>query len=477
MTSDDPKVGIVVLNWNKKDYLLRLLDSLQKIDYGNFDITVVDNASTDGSAEAVKEQFPHINILVNSKNLGCGAGLNTGMRHIVDKGGYKYIWLLDNDAEIEDNTLQKLIKVMENDEKIGICGCALFDYHNKNFLVDCGSFVNRKAHSRGFSGENYELPSGPFEVDFVVSASAVVRTLAAQKVGFIDQRYFFEWDDIDFCISLKKKGYKVVSVPAARVYHKPFLPGERSWNPYYVLRNRALFISKHLSSWDRIKAFYPVAREMAKIYSYSYLQNRKDVAKKVKFALRDFIHDRWGEREFVRKNNLNEGITFSDLTSKLNYKKKARIIIFPSGNRDEIDKLLSDLSQAREDPRQNWKVCLFIQEKRVPLIKVQLADKVIPESFSNSKFPVITRFLIFLQVLFHRFDIAIDTAEHNNILYYYATPQVYKWDSRTNLFRIGDENIYKFWKLPLAFILGEVGAVLILPLFFIKSFSYWTRNS
>ncbi len=476
MTSDDPKVGIVVLNWNKKDYLLNLLHSLQKIEYGNFDITVVDNASTDGSAEAVKEQFPHIDILVNSINLGCGGGLNTGMRYVADKESYEYIWLLDNDVEIEIYTLRRLINVLESDEKIGICGCALFDYHNKNFLVDCGSLVNRKAHSRGFSGENYDLPSDPFEVDFVVSASAVVRTRAAQEVNFIDQRYFFEWDDIDFCISLKEKDYKVVSVPAARVYHKPFLPGERSWNPYYVFRNRALFISKHLSFWNKIKAFYPVVREMAKIYAYSCLQNRKDDANKIKLALRDFMNNKWGEREFTRGNNWSEGITFSELRNKLNYNKKTRIIVFPSGNRDEIDQLLSELSQAREDSRQNWEVYLFIQEKRVPLIKVQLADEVIAESFSNTRFPVITRISSLLKILFHRFDIAIDTATHETMLYYYTTPKVYKWDSKTNLFHIADENIYKIWKLPLAFILGEIGALLILPLVFIKSFSYREKN-
>ncbi|MGH7791526.1 MAG: glycosyltransferase family 2 protein, partial [Thermodesulfobacteriota bacterium] len=298
MTSH-PKVAIVVLNWNKKDYVLALLDSLQSIDYDNYEITFVDNASTDGSVESVKEKFPDIDMLVNPKNLGCGGGLNTGMKHIAERGEYKYIWLLDNDAKIETNTLQKLITAMEGDEKIGICGCALFDYYNKSFLVDCGSFVNRKAQTRGFAGEYVELPNEPFEVDFVVSASAVVRTQAVREVNFIDQRYFFEWDDIDFCISLKEKGYKVVPVPSARVYHKPFLPGERACNSYYLFRNRALFISKHLGFWEKIKAFYPVVREMAKIFTYSYLQHRRDDAKKVKFALTDFIKNRWGEREFT----------------------------------------------------------------------------------------------------------------------------------------------------------------------------------
>lgn len=215
---------------------------------------------------------------------------------------------------------------------------------------------------------------------------------------------------------------------------------------------------------------------MTKIYTYSYLQNRKDDANKIKFALRDFIHNRWGEREFARGNNSSEGITLLELIIRLNHKKKAKVIVFPTENRNEIDHLLSDLFQAREDSRQNAKVCLFIQKKRVPLIKVGLADGVIAESFSNSKFPVITRTSSLLKILFYRFDIAIDTATHETMLYYYAIPKVYKWDSKTNLFNTGDENLYKFWKLPLAFILGEIGALLIFPLVFIKSFSYKTKN-
>lgn len=474
MTSH-PKVAIVVLNWNKKDYVLALLDSLQSIDYDNYEITLVDNASTDGSVESVKEKFPDIDMLVNPKNLGCGGGLNTGMKHIAERGEYKYIWLLDNDAEIETNTLQKLITVMEGDEKIGICGCALFDYHNKSFLVDCGSFVNRKAQTRGFAGEYVELPNEPFEVDFVVSASAVVRTQAVREVNFIDQRYFFEWDDIDFCISLKEKGYKVVSVPSARVYHKPFLPGERACNSYYLFRNRALFISKHLAFWEKIKAFYPVVREMAKIFTYSYLQNRKDDARKIKFALTDFIKNRWGEREFTTEQDSKEGITLGQLLDGIT-NKKIKLIIFPTGNRDDINRLLSDLSPIRRDSGQNLQIYLFLQEKRIPLIKVDLVDQIILDSYSSAKFPVVKRLSTLVKILFYKFDIAIDTARHETLLYYYTTSEVYKWDSKTNLYYRSDENIYKIWKLPLAFILGEVGAFFILPFVFVKSFSYKTRT-
>ena len=93
--SENPKVAIVIVTWNKKSYVMGLLQSLRDIDYDNHDIIVVDNASTDDTCRAIREQFPQVNLIVNSENLGGTGGFNTGLRYVLRKGGYKYTWLLD----------------------------------------------------------------------------------------------------------------------------------------------------------------------------------------------------------------------------------------------------------------------------------------------------------------------------------------------------------------------------------------------
>ena len=90
--------------YEKKNYVLDLLISLRGIHYDNYQIVVVDNASTDGSVETIRSQFPNVDLIVNSKNLGGTGGFNTGIRYVLKKGGFKYVWLLDNDAEVEDGS-------------------------------------------------------------------------------------------------------------------------------------------------------------------------------------------------------------------------------------------------------------------------------------------------------------------------------------------------------------------------------------
>ncbi|MGH7791259.1 MAG: glycosyltransferase family 2 protein, partial [Thermodesulfobacteriota bacterium] len=91
-----PKVAVVIVSWNKKDYLLSLLNSLRNINYEHYEIIVVDNGSTDGSAEAIREEFPDIHTIAHLENIGGTGGFNTGMRYALLEGGFKYIWLLDN---------------------------------------------------------------------------------------------------------------------------------------------------------------------------------------------------------------------------------------------------------------------------------------------------------------------------------------------------------------------------------------------
>jgi GT2 family glycosyltransferase len=474
---NSPRVAIVIVNCNKRNYLLPLLGSLRNLDYKNCDTVVVDNASSDGSVEAMKELFSEIDLIENPVNLGAAEGGNIGMKHALNKEPYKYIWLLDDDALIERDTLTKLIKVMEGDDKIGICGCAFYEYQNKNFLVDCGSFVTRNGGLRGFSGENVELQREPYEVDFVITASALIRTQALKQVDFLDERYFFDWEDIDFCITLKKYGYKVVSVPDAKVYHKPFLPGERPLNFYYSFRNRLLFIGKYLGSWQRVSTIYSISKNMMKILIYSYLQNREEDVNKIKFAILDFMKDRWGERKFKTFNDPTEGITIEEVTKTLKKSKGTRFLILPSGNKNEINQLLLDLSEIINESNRDWSIKLLLQKKRVPLIKSNLADEVITESFTRTKSPlIITKVAEFLRIVLYKFDVAIDTAPREVLIYYYALPRVYRWNSKTKLFYLSTENIFQIWKLPLAFALGEISALLIFPLVLIKSFSYRIKD-
>lgn len=112
-----PSILVIIVTWNKKDYVLDLLNSLRNLDYASsaIDTVVVDNASNDGTAEAIRELFPQVNLICNPENIGGTGGFNTGLKWAFAQpdGKYKYLWLLDNDVLVHRAALSELVNLLE----------------------------------------------------------------------------------------------------------------------------------------------------------------------------------------------------------------------------------------------------------------------------------------------------------------------------------------------------------------------------
>ena len=116
-----PKVSIIILSWNRKDVLRACVNSVLEIDYTNYKIIVVDNASTDRSAHELPLSFPSVKFIRNKENLGYAGGNNAGIRYAVKKGT-DYILLLNDDVIVDSDFLTELVKVAESDSRIGMVG-------------------------------------------------------------------------------------------------------------------------------------------------------------------------------------------------------------------------------------------------------------------------------------------------------------------------------------------------------------------
>src|SRR5699024_6413658 len=121
-----PDVFIIVLNWNGWKDTNECIRSLEKLDYPNFHIIVVDNASTDDSVNKIQVQYPGVFILRTAENKGYAGGNNEGIRYAMANGA-DYIWILNNDTVVELGALWPLVEKMEKNSKIGICGSLLKD--------------------------------------------------------------------------------------------------------------------------------------------------------------------------------------------------------------------------------------------------------------------------------------------------------------------------------------------------------------
>ncbi len=244
-------VTIGVVNYNGMAHLADTLRALEALDYPNMRILVADNASTDGSREHVLKHFPQIRVIELNQNLGLPGARNA----LLEAAESEYVLILDNDIEMESDSLRKLIEVMESNPQIAAAHPEICDPNDANVHRYNGGSIHylctliaREAPQTQEARPNYEI------FDVVSGGTLIMRKSVAEKVGNFDADYFFNWEDGDFTSRLTLAGYLCVNVPAARVHHKGKARGKSK--VFYQIRNRWYFIAK-LYSWKTILLISP----------------------------------------------------------------------------------------------------------------------------------------------------------------------------------------------------------------------------
>jgi len=219
LPSNFPLVSIVVINYNGKQHLKVCLDSLLRTDYPNFEIILVDNASTDGSVEWVTKNYPpQIRIVRNKVNLGSSGGYNAGIRYA--RG--KYVAILNNDVEVDKNWLKPLVDILERDSKIGAADSKYLNFYERNkfdLSVAAGRFLDYfgNVYTRGH-GENDEGTYNNLCRVFV--ALTIFKRDVIFKAGLFDEDFFYGYEDVDLSWRINLMGYKIYYIPNSIVYHK-----------------------------------------------------------------------------------------------------------------------------------------------------------------------------------------------------------------------------------------------------------------
>lgn len=457
-----PKVAIIIVNWNKRDDTLKLLRALEGIDYDNHDTVVVDNASTDGSAETIRKQFPNIDLIINTDNLGGTGGFNSGMRHALTNRNYKYVWLLDNDAEVEPNTLSELVDAMERDETIGIAGSRIIDSDRRDITVEAGAFLNRD--SIGVQPlyrniRNLNIANSIMEVDYVAICSALARTSALERVGLMDERYFFFWDDMDWGLQFKENGFKVVSVLSSIVYHPAFTEKRGIMADYYYgNRNSLLTYTKHMGLSDRISIFYRYLRHKCTSLIFLGLNGREDTMKLGFEGILDFVVGRWGKK-------INNGMPNEALNESTNFPRSVKnVLILNDGDKDEIYNAYNFLSRIYPDAS----FTLLISDDRKDFFDKGFQNLI--KINTTKPYSILYLFPIFVKMLFKKFDIAVSFK--NASPFSYAAVKSYSFQPNTRNFKERDSNFHNVWKLILSLIIGEMMSILLLPVLWASSLKY-----
>lgn len=241
-----PAVAAIILNWNRRDDTLACLGSLQDIDYQNLQVILVDNGSTDGTVAAVRQRFPDVEIIQNDANLGYAAGCNVALREILRRE-IDYVLLLNNDTVVAHNMLNRLVAVAEASPEAGMLGPTIWHFDTPERLWAGGQRV-RPITLSGQPPHGDPHGAQPYEVGYIFGCGLLLRRQLLEDVGLFDERFFMYYEDQDLCLRARNHGYRLLIVPAAKMWHKVSASTGGAGTPlnkYYLARSSVLFYAKH----------------------------------------------------------------------------------------------------------------------------------------------------------------------------------------------------------------------------------------
>ena len=297
-----PSVAVIVLNYNSREDTLACLRSLEHLSYGRAYPIVIDNASSDGTAGAVRSQYPKVTLIENDDNLGFTGGNNVGIRYALDQG-VDYIMLLNNDTIAAPDLLDLLVEAFKADPCIGVVGPTIYYHDEPDVIWSAGGSIDWKHGLTSMTAigteDKGQLGTAPREVQFVTGCALLASREVWQKVGLLDDSFFMYYEETEWCVRAARAGYKIVHVPAAMLWHKISLKARES-SPhtyYYMTRNRLLFLRRtqaSLQTW-----FYTLSEYARTFLSWTLRpkwRDRRHLRAIMLRAVRDAGSGRWGKQ-------------------------------------------------------------------------------------------------------------------------------------------------------------------------------------
>jgi len=272
MTSD---VGVIIVNWNLPDDTITCARSVLASEGISSQIVVVDNGSTDNSVQRLQSALPQTTMLSLPENVGFAGGINVGLEYLYGKD-IEYILLLNNDTFLAPDCMIQLLSALTDDPSVAVAGPLIFYADNPEYVWYLGD-RERPLWPVPFSllrGMRYQDQyKGVLEVDYVSGCAMLVRCSVLKSLDGLNERLFMHYEDADFCWRVREGGWKIVSVPDARMWHKVSTSSRNlgSLVNYYRLRNRVWFYATHRRGFYRVYAlFYVLLHEFIR-HGYAFL--------------------------------------------------------------------------------------------------------------------------------------------------------------------------------------------------------------
>lgn len=242
-----PKVFIIILNYNGLDTIEQCLAGVFQMSYSNFEVVVVDNNSQDGSLELAKSLFPKAHFIKNKVNIGFAAGNNIGIRFALERMA-DYVFILNNDAETEVETLTKLVAAAEGNKNVGILSPVIYSSENNQVWFSGGKIkwlAMKAVHVR----KGHPDQKGLIKTDYVTGCAILVKKEVFKAIGLFDESFFLYYEDADLSVRAKRKGFELAVVPAAEAYHLEKSEQDKKSKTYWLVISGIIFFKKNSPAW------------------------------------------------------------------------------------------------------------------------------------------------------------------------------------------------------------------------------------
>lgn len=289
----NPDISIISVNFNGINHTRELLYSIETfLGDISYEVIVVDNGSIEDEASILSEEFKSHKFIRSQINLGFSGGNNLG---IMASSG-EFIFLLNNDALLVDDSIIELVKTFKMDPKIGVLSPKIYYQDSENIIQYAGftefsriTIRNRVIGNREYDNGQYNSLS---ETASAHGAAMMIRMEAVDKAGLMPEIFFLYYEEHDWCAKIKKRGYKVMYQPKSSIIHKESQStGVNSYlKTYYNSRNRILFAYRNRENVIRyISILYLILIANSKDFLKFLFIGRADLAKAVFNGVRDFF--------------------------------------------------------------------------------------------------------------------------------------------------------------------------------------------
>jgi len=294
-----PIVISVILNTSHRDDTLECLASLQKNCYPNQRALLLDNASSDGTVDAVGHRMPAVQIIGLSENLGYAGNNNVGIDASIEQGA-DWVFVLNEDTWLAPDCISRLVKAGESDPTIGIVGPMVYHADEPDVIQSAGGRLDKyfREWHLGRDERDQGQFAAPHLVEWISGCGIMVRRAVIEQVGSLDARFFYFAEELEWCVRARRAGWKVLHVPQAKLWHKGVT---RNHQPkpsvtYYATRNRLLLLLKHhasLAAW--IVNVGQLTGTLASWTMKPRWRAKREHRDAMWHGMVDFVHRQWGQ--------------------------------------------------------------------------------------------------------------------------------------------------------------------------------------